>query len=540
MPASLPEGVFLAGRVAGVYPLNDQFRDGRRAGLAAAKFLGRFADEIAAQPIQMGSPPNHPYPVFKHAKKKNFVDFDEDVHLTDFVNARQEGYDSVELMKRYSTVGMGPSQGKLSNMNAVRILAKLNGKSINETGTTTARPFYQPAPIGHLAGRRFHPMRRTPMHDWHQMSGAIFFHAGDWYRPEYYKNSKAPREDCILKEAQQVRASLGLIDVGTLGKILVNGPDAAAFLERIYTGKFDKLAVGKYRYGIALDESGIVIEDGVIARLAADRFYVTATSSGVAAFYREALRWAQIWKMNVLMSNATGNLTAMNLAGPNSRAVLSKLTNIDLAGNAFPYLGVREGVVAGVRAIVMRVGFVGELGYEVHVPAAYGQHVWQTLYDAGKEFEVKPFGVEAQRLLRLEKGHLIISQDTDALTHPYEAGVEWAIGNDKPFFVGQRSLRILAGKPLGRKLVGLAWPKGFRGALPEECNLIIQEGRIVGRVTSIAARSTLGYPIAMAFLEPGKSEAGTKVEIRLTDGSDCEASVVELPFYDPENVRQAN
>jgi sarcosine oxidase, subunit alpha len=540
VPASLPEGVFLAGRVAGVYPLNDQLIDGRRAGLAAAKYLGRFEGDIPARSIQMGSPPNHPYPVFKHAKKKNFVDFDEDVHLTDFVNARQEGYDSVELMKRYSTVGMGPSQGKLSNMNAVRILAKLNGKSINETGTTTARPFYQPAPIGHLAGRRFHPMRRTPMHDWHRKNEAAFFHAGDWYRPEFYNNGKLARGDCILKEALQVRASLGLIDVGTLGKILVNGPDAVAFLERIYTGKFDKLAIGKYRYGIALDESGIVIEDGVIARLAHDRFYVTATSSGVAGFYREALRWAQLWKMNVSLSNATGNLTAMNLAGPNSRAVLSKLTDIDLAANAFPYLGVREGIVAGVRAIVMRVGFVGELGYEVHVPAGYGEHVWQTLYDAGKEFEVRPFGVEAQRLLRLEKGHLIIGQDTDALTHPYEAGVEWVIGKDKPFFVGQRSLKILAGKPLGRKLVGLAWPNGFGGALPEECNLIIHEGRIVGRVTSIAARSTLGYPIAMAFLEPGKSIVGSKVKIRLTDRSECEASVVKLPFYDPENARQVN
>jgi sarcosine oxidase subunit alpha len=337
-----------------------------------------------------------------------------------------------------------------------------------------------------------------------------------------------------------VRAGLGLIDVGTLGKLVVNGRDAAAFLERIYTGKFDKLATGKYRYGIALDESGIIIEDGVIARLAEDRFYVTATSSGVAAFYREALRWALIWRMKVSLSNATGQLAAMNLAGPNSRAVLSKLTDIDLSASAFPYLGIREGAVAGVRAIVMRVGFVGELGYEVHVPAGYGVDVWQAICDAGQALGIRPFGVETQRMLRLEKGHLIISQDTDALTNPYEAGVDWAIGKDKPFFVGQRSLKILADKPLNRKLVGLCWPNGFTGKLPEECHLIVRDGRIAGRITSIAPRSTMGYPIAMAFVEPGLSEPGTSVKIRLTDGADCEAKVIKMPFYDPENLRQAN
>jgi sarcosine oxidase subunit alpha len=251
------------------------------------------------------------------------------------------------------------------------------------------------------------------------------------------------------------------------------------------------------------------------------------------------LRWAMIWKMNVTLSNVTGQYAAMNLAGPKSREVLAKFTDADLSPAAFPYLGVREASVCGVRAILMRVGFVGELGYEVHVPAWNGQHVWSTLFDAGSAFGIRPFGVEAQRLLRLEKGHIIISQDTDALTNPYEAALTWAFGKDKLFFMGQRSLQIIVKQKLTRKLVGLRWMENYQGNLPDECHLIISAGRIAGRITSIAARSTLGYPLAMAFVEPALAEAGTTVQIRLTDGSMCDAQVTQMPFYDPENHRQS-
>lgn len=269
-----------------------------------------------------------------------------------------------------------------------------------------------------------------------------------------------------------------------------------------------------------------------------DRFYVTATSSGVAAFYREMQRWALIFDLDVVLVNATGHLAAMNVAGPNSRDVLQELTDVDLDPLAFPYLGVREGKVAGTPAVLMRVGFVGELGYEIHVPAAYGLHVWASLMQAGKRLGIRPFGVEAQRLLRLEKGHLIVGQDTDALTNPFEADVAWAIGKNKPFFVGSRSLDIVRKKPLSRRLVGIAFSAEHSGALPEECCLIITGGEITGRITSIAKRSTLGRPIAMAFVQPDMAEAGTKVQIRLEDGRLVEAEVTSLPFYDPENARQ--
>ena len=534
VPRSCPDGVFVAGRVRGVYDLDAQREDGRVAGLRAAHYAGHGDGEVPAPLPPAGEAPSHSYPIFAHPSKKNFVDFDEDLHLTDFVNAHQEGYDSVELLKRYSTVGMGPSQGKLSNMNAMRILAKLNGDTIAATGSTTARPFYQPVPLGHLAGRRFHPMRRTPIHDWHREHGAVFAHAGDWYRPEYYTSGDAGRDECIVQEARQVRAGLGIIDVSTLGKLQVSGPDAGELLERLYTGRFKKLAIGRCRYGVALDESGVVIEDGVIARLAEDRFYVSTTSSGAAAFYREMLRWTAIWGLDVTLSNVTGQLAAFNLAGPESRDALAALTDIDLRSGPFSYLRVREGAVAGVRAMVMRVGFVGELGYEIHVPAWEGEHVWRTLAAAG----ASPFGVEAQRLLRLEKGHLIVGHDTDALTYPQEAGLAWAIGKNKRFFVGQRSLQIYAARPAKRTLVGVRWPAGFAGKLPEECNLIMRGGWIAGRMTSIAPVSTLGYPLGLAFVEADMAAPGTRVEVRLDDGSTSMAAVTALPFYDPEDERQ--
>jgi sarcosine oxidase subunit alpha len=538
VPGELPAGVFAAGRANGVFDLDDQIDDGYRAGLNAATHLGVYDEEVPKSPQHTSAPPSHPFPILGHSGKKNFVDLDEDLHLTDFENAHQEGYDNVELLKRFTTVGMGPSQGKLSNINAVRILARLNGASINETGTTTSRPFQQPVPISHLAGRRFHPLRRTPMHGWHTEASAETVHAGAWLRPEYYRVEGRSRDDCILGEATNVRTNVGMIDVSTLGKLQINGPDAVRFLEFIYTGRFAKQSVGRLRYGVACDETGVIIEDGVIARLAEDQFYVTATSSGAAAFYREMQRWALIQQLDVTLVNATGHIAAMNIAGPSCREVLQELTDLDLSADAFPYLAVRDGRVARVACTLMRVGFVGEQGYEIHVPASCALHVWTALMQAGKRLGIRPFGVEAQRLLRLEKGHLIVSQDTDALTNPFEADVAWAIGKDKPYFVGSRSLDIIRKKPLARRLVGLTFSPDHRGPWPKECHLIIAGGDIVGRITSVASRSTLGDPIAMAFLKPDLTEFGTRVTIRVDDGSLVEAHVAKMPFYDPRNLRQ--
>lgn len=538
VPCELPAGVFLAGRVAGVFPLESQLEDGRRAGLRAAKHLGADTGlEVETQETPVHAHSN-PFPFFSHKGKKNFVDLDEDVHLADIENAHQEGYDNVELLKRYTTIGMGPSQGKLSNFPAVRVLARLNDASIDETGTTTSRPFYQPVPLGHLAGRRFYAQKRTPLDAWHRDQGAVMVHTGGWLRPEYYRSGQQRRANLVLAEAESVRNSVGIIDVSTLGKIHVCGPDAAAFVEQIYTGRFQKQRHGTLRYAVACDESGVIIEDGIVARMHDDHFYLSATSSGVDAFYRNMKRWALQLNANVTLSNVTSQSAAFNLAGPCSRNVLQSLTETDLSSESSPYLSVRSMLIAGIPALVMRVGFVGELGFEIHLPASQARYVWQQLIEAGQPDNIHPFGVEAQRLLRLEKGHLIVGHDTDALTTPREADVEWAVADDKPFFVGGRSLQIIGHQPKTRQLAGFQMSSHHQGPWPEECHLVYKSDTLVGRVTSIQRLTTLGHPLGMMFISPELSTPGTELEVRVSDGRRVSIEVAGMPFYDPENSRQ--
>ncbi|MBD2090963.1 (2Fe-2S)-binding protein [Microcoleus sp. FACHB-1515] len=558
VPAVLPAGVFACGRVNGVFGFEEKWRDGDRAGREAAEFLG-FASptEQTTQPpnpplvgnlggkpnpnrSQPNESPSHPWPIASlrngiapHPKGKNFVDFDEDLQLKDFYNAAQEGFDNIELLKRFTTVGMGPSQGKHSNMNALRILARITGNPIEQIGTTTARPFFHPVPLSHLAGRGFSPERRTPLHDRHAALGAKFMRSGLWQRPEYYGRSGFSRKECIRQEAETVRKQVGLIDVGTLGKLEVRGKDAAEFLERIYTGRYANLKVGMSRYALMLDESGVILDDGVIARLGAEHFYFTTTTSGAANIYRELSRLNTMWQLDCGIVNLTGARSSLNLAGFHARSVLAKLTDLDLS--AFPYLGVREGTIAGIPAILMRVGFVGEWGYEIHVAAESAPALWDALIEAGQSEGIRPFGVEAQRLLRLEKGHVIIGQDTDGLTTPREAGLEWAVKMDKPFFIGQRSLQIVNRKPLKQKLVGFSIDPSE--APPQECNLVIDNDEIAGRVTSIAFSPTLDRFIGLAYVKPELVDRGS-FAIRRSNGSIVTATITPTPFYDPENLRQ--
>jgi sarcosine oxidase subunit alpha len=537
VPATLPPGVFAAGRVNGVFDLDQRLRDGERAGLLAAQHAGVGTGPIPSVAAERRKP-SHPYPIIPHPGGKNFVDFDEDLQLKDFFHAAQEGFDSIELLKRYSTVGMGPSQGKHSNMNAVRILARIRGEAVEQVGTTTARPFYHPVPMSHLAGRGFTPLRRTPLHAWHEAAHAVWMQAGNWLRPEYYAQGSAGKLECVRGEARAVRRSLGLIDVGTLGKMDLFGPDAAEFLERVYTGRFANLKPGMTRYAVMLDESGVVADDGVVARLSDQHFYFTTTTTGSASVYRELVRLNTMWGLQVGLVNATGGFGAMNLAGPKSRDALARLTGIDLSGEAFPYLAVREGRIAGLPARVIRVGFVGELGYEIHTPAEHAAHLWDALMEAGAPFAIRPFGVESQRLLRLEKGHIIIGQDTDGLTTPYEAGLEWTLKLDKPFFVGQRSLRIIEKRARRHRLIGFTLDRSFTGDPPKECHLVIRDGNIAGRVTSIAFSEALAQHVGLAYLVPEIAEQGRRFEIRADGGRMVEATVAKPPFYDPSAQRQ--
>ncbi|GLO25955.1 2Fe-2S iron-sulfur cluster-binding protein [Pseudomonas putida] len=532
--SDLPAGLDIAGSVNGRHSLANVLADATRG---AADALAALGLQAPSQPVfSAEAKVNFPWPIFPHPKGKDFVDFDEDLQVRDIVNATRSGYRDIQLVKRFSTVGMGPSQGRHSALPTARLVAHATGRSISETGVTTARPPFQAEKLAHVAGRAFDPYRQTPMHRRHLQAGAKMMPAGIWQRPAYYGKPEE-RERCMQEEARHVREKVGLIDVSTLGGLDVRGPDAAELLERVYTFGFAKLPVGRTRYALMTNEQGVVIDDGVCARLGEQHFYVTATTSGVDRIYQQMLKWNAQWRLDVDITNVTAALAAVNLAGPLSRQVLAKVCeDVDLSAEAFPYLGVRQGEVAGISARILRVGFVGELGYEVHVPARHAERLWDALMQAGTDLGIRPFGVETQRLLRLEKGHVIISQDTDGMTHPAEIDMQWAIGRKKPFFVGKRSIEILEAQPLKRKLVGFTLPQG--SPQPLEGHLVLDGPDITGNVTSCEYSQTLGQIIGLAYAGAHQATPGTHIPIRVEGGAMVHAKVVQLPFYDPDNLRQ--
>jgi sarcosine oxidase subunit alpha len=330
---------------------------------------------------------------------------------------------------------------------------------------------------------------------------------------------------------------VGLIDVSTLGKIEVRGPDAAEFLNRIYFTPHLKQPLHRGRYALMTDATGAVIDDGVICRLADAHFYVTATSSGVEGVVRLMYFWNAQWQLDIDITQVTAAYAAVNLAGPQCRAVLCELCkDVDLTPDAFPYMGVRTGHVADVPARFLRVGFVGELGYEIHVPASYGEFVWDRMLAAGVRWGIRPFGVEAQRILRLEKGHVIVGQDTDGLTNPIEIGMG-AGASSKTFFLGRAALQAHLKRGIERKLVGFVL-KGNDAPIPKENHLVIEAGEIAGRVTSCTYSAALRRVIGLAYVRPRKSDPGPTFSIRVDGGKLVTAEVASLPFYDPANERQ--
>ncbi len=534
---NLPDHMALAGSMAGTFDLEAVLAEGALAGWRAATALGLEAG--AEPPAPAGDQPrvNHPWPIFPHARGKDFVDFDEDLQVKDIVNAVKDGYRELELVKRFSTVGMGPSQGRHSALATARLVAQETDRTVAEIGVTTARPPFGPERLGVLAGRSFEPERLTAMHHRHLDAGAQMMPAGLWWRPAYY-GDKGTRESAMYEEARAVRSHLGMIDVSTLGGLEVRGPDAAEFLNRMYTWAYAKQQVGRARYLLMTNAAGTVIDDGVACRLAEDHYYVTATTGGVDRVYQTMLWWNAQWRLDVDVANVTASYAGVNIAGPASRDMLQPLVeDVDLSAEAFPYMGLREGQVAGIPARLIRVGFVGELGYEIHVPSSYGEALWDRLMAAGKAAELRPFGVEAQRILRLEKGHIIIGQDTDAMTTPDEIDMTWAIGKKKPFFVGRRSIELRRRQPVTRKLVGFTL-EDPEATAPGESNLVLRDGEMTGFVTSVVRSPTLDKVIGMAYAAPDQSEPGSVIEIRLASGEAVEAQVCAPHFYDPENKRQ--
>ncbi len=528
---SLPPGMHVAGSVAGPCSLDDARSEGEAAGRAAAA----GTDAVLPVPAGRDGPENAPWPVFPHPEGKEFVDFDEDLTIADLRNAVAEGFGSIELVKRFSTVGMGPSQGRTAAVNAVRIVADALGEPVEGARASTNRPPAMPEKFGHLAGRGFDPVRHTAMHRRHVAAGAHMMVAGAWLRPAYYGDD---RDSAIRAEVLAVRENVAMVDVSTLGGLEIRGSDAAEFMNRMYTFAYRKQPTGRSRYVLMTDDTGSIVDDGVAARFAEDHFYVTATTGGVENVYRRMLWWNAQWRLDVDITNVTAAWAGMNIAGPNSRRVLEQLdSDIDFSAEAFPYIEARTGHVAGIPVRVLRVGFVGELGYELHCPAGCGEALWDRLMEAGADFGIRPFGVEAQRMLRMEKGHIIVGQDTDNLTHPAEAAMAWAVQRKKPFFVGHAGVAAREAQEPVRQLVGFRLDPKLQ-TMPEECHLVIDGDRITGRVTSIGRSPVFERPVGMAFVAPHQAEPGSTFRIKAQGGRMIEAEVVKMPFYDPENERQ--
>lgn len=533
----LPDNCLIAGSVNGFWDIDDVINDGVRAAQEALphqKFTGEVEPSRAKDEAI-----NFPWPIFTHSKGKEFVDFDEDLQIADIVNATRDGYEHIQLVKRYSTAGMGPSQGRHSALTVARLVADATGKSVADTGVTTARPPFAAEQLAHTAGRGFFLARRSSIHHRHLELGAVMLQAGAWLRPAFY-GEVSDRSACIRAEMQHVRQSVGLIDVSTLGGIEVRGPDAAEFLNRIYTGGFKKQPVGKARYALLINEAGVVVDDGVACRLHTNHFYVTATTGGVDAVYRNMLKWNAQWRLNLDIANVTSAYCAINIAGPDARAVLSRVVDdVALDEANFPYMGVRTGHLGGIPIRLIRVGFVGELGFELHGPHQFGEAIWDQLMAAGKDTDIQPFGVEAQRGLRLEKGHIIVGQDTDAMSNPFEVQMDWALSRKKPFFVGHRTLQELEKQPLGRVLVGFEI-KDAGQPIPLESHLVLDGEAMIGRVTSCILSPTLNTIIGLAYVKADHAELGGSLTIKVDGGHRIAAEVVPTPFYDPKNQRQVS
>ena len=479
-----------------------------------------------------------PWPIFGHRRGKEFVDLDEDLQIHDIRHAVESGYEHIELVKRYSTSGMGPSQGRLSALATARLVAAETGRGLADTGVTTARPPLAAQTLAHYAGRRHFPALRSSIHHRHVEAGAQFLQAGAWYRPAFY-GRKDEFGDAVRREVLAVRNGVGAIDVSTLGGIAVRGPDAAKFLNRIYTFAYTKQRVGTVRYALMTNEAGFVVDDGVVCRLNDDDFHVTTTTGGAERIFRTMLRWNAQWRLDVGLANLTSAWCGVSVAGPRAREVLAGLdSDVDFGREAFPYLGVRRGTLAGAPVIVLRVGFVGELGYEIHAPQHCGEALWDTVMAAGSDYGIRPVGIEAQRILRLEKGHVLLGQDTDALSTPMELKMRWAIAAGKAFFVGKRSLEVHDSQPLERVLAGFC-VEDASGPIPRECHLLVDGQQLIGRVTSAAFSPTLEKLIGLAYVPPDRAAPGSRITIRCDERRLVTAQVAQTPFYDPANARQA-
>ncbi|WP_165665431.1 sarcosine oxidase subunit alpha [Metapseudomonas otitidis] len=545
-----------AGAVNGVFGLGDVLADGYEAGAKAAAEAGfKPVEGVVPKAAIRHEEPTLALFQVPHDKStarapKQFVDLQNDVTAAGIELATREGFESVEHVKRYTALGFGTDQGKLGNINGLAIAARSMGISVAEMGTTMFRPNYTPVTFGAVAGRHcghlFDPKRYTAMHSWHLAQGAEFEDVGQWKRPWYFPKNGEDLHAAVARECKAVRESVGILDASTLGKIDIQGPDAREFLNRVYTNAWTKLDVGKARYGLMCKEDGMVFDDGVTACVGDNHFIMTTTTGGAA----RVMEWLELYhqtewpEMKVYFTSVTDHWATMTLSGPNSRKLLAEVTDIDLDKDAFPFMSWKEGKVGGVPARVFRISFTGELSYEVNVQADYALGVWKQLIEAGKKYNLTPYGTETMHVLRAEKGFIIVGQDTDGSVTPDDLGMGWCVGRNKPFsWIGWRGMnREDCLREDRKQLVGLK-PLDPNKILPEGAQLVFDPKQaipmtMVGHVTSSYMSASLGYPFALAMVKGGLKRMGERVFAPLADGSVIEAEICSSVFYDPKGDRQ--
>lgn len=541
-----------AGACRGKFGLAAALGEGAEAGAEAAMRAG-FANVRAHRPALVRAPVasggvTGTLPQPATSGPMAFVDFQNDVLAKDIRLAVREGMRSIEHVKRYTTTGMATDQGKTSNLNALAIAARQLGKSVPEVGLTTFRQPYTPVTFGAFAGasrgKLFDPVRTTPIHGWAESQGAVFEDVGLWKRAHYFPLDGEDMHAAVARECRQVRTSVGLFDASTLGKIEVVGADAARFLDRIYTNPVRRLEPGRCRYGLMLSEAGFVIDDGIVARLAEDRFHLTTTTGGAPRVLHHMEDYLQTeWPdLDVWLTSTTEQWAVIAVQGPRAREVIAPLVqDCDLSPAAMPHMSIREARVCGCPARIMRVSFTGELGYEINVPADYGRAVWEALWRDASRIGGIAYGTEAMHVLRAEKGYIIVGQETDGTVTPDDLGMSWAVGKAKADFVGKRSLSRPDMRRTDRKqLVGL---------LTQKPDTVLDEGAQItasanpprgtpalGHVTSSYRSPAAGRSIALALLSGGRARVGETLHVPMPGGT-IAVTVTDPVFHDRDGGR---
>ncbi|MGY6708803.1 MAG: sarcosine oxidase subunit alpha [Rhizobiaceae bacterium] len=479
---------------------------------------------------------------------KAFVDFQNDVTAKDIGQAVREGMRSIEHVKRFTTNGMATDQGKTSNMHGLAIASEILGKPMPEVGLTTFRSPFTPvtfgAIVGHGRAALFDPTRKTPMHAWAEGQGAVFEDVGQWKRAWYFPKAGEDMHKAVARECRTVRQSAGMFDASTLGKIEVVGPDAAAFMELMYTNPWQKLGVGRCRYGIMLREDGFVMDDGVVGRLAEDRFHVTTTTGGAARVlhHMEDYLQTEFPHLNVWLTSVSEQWAVIAVQGPKARDIIAPLVEgIDISDEAMPHMSVREGRVCGAPTRLFRMSFTGERGFEINVPADYGRAVWDAVWAQAQKHEACAYGTETMHVLRAEKGFIIVGQETDGTVTPADLGLDWAIGKKKTDFVGIRGLKRPDLVAAGRKqLVGLR-TREPKTVLEEGAQLVEDPSqpvpmRMIGHVSSSYWSENCGRSIALALVQDGHSRMGETLFVPMPDRT-IEVEVTGPVFFDEKGER---